>query len=163
MRHSGRRESAASSARVRHLAAPPDHEPHPVPHHGAIAAGFKGEPHRAGTAGRNDDTLADADRIAGKPNRFVFRQYDKPLFLRDPLRDRGQAIGIEGGRKVQQLSAAERTKAGIQVVEPAVDEFERNDLTLKDFAQLETTGCPTLAISAEPYVRKSKRSPAPSK
>ena len=119
-----------------------------------VPPGFQ-ELHRSGTAGWNHNVLADTDSIAGKSNRFLFG-HRKPLFLGYPLRDGGQAIGIEGGRKVQQFSTAQRTKAGIQVVEPAIDEFEGNDFTLEDFAELrKRPDVRSLVIPPEPRIRKS--------
>ena len=45
-----------------------------------------------------------------------------------------RGIGIERCRVVQQFAAAERAEAGVQVIEPARDEFQRQNFFAVDVA-----------------------------
>ena len=55
------------------------------------------------------------------------------LLGRDPRPDFGQRGRGEGGRVVEHLAAAQRAEAGVEVVEPGIDQLYRDDETAKHF------------------------------
>ena len=76
----------------------------------------------------------DTDGITGKPERFSFRRHE--TFGRsDPFDKYLLPIVIEGGREIQEFTAAQGTQAGVEVIESLVDQFERDDLSMKPAAE----------------------------
>ncbi len=80
------------------------------------------------------------------------------MLLVNPMRNGFLGIGIEGGRKIQQLTAAEGAETGIQVVKEGVHELQGNDLLAEDVSY-RSIG-PDLGaqpIPAEPDIRESQK------
>ena len=107
------------------------------------------------------DVFPDTDGIAGKPERLRFR-YDKTSGRRNPFGKSLLPIPIEGRGKIQEFTAAQGTQAGVEVIEPAVDQFERNDLPVKPVAERrEHTDVRSLSIATEPGIGKTQEVPGP--
>ena len=99
---------------------------------GAIASIFQ-EPRGARATSGDHDLFAHTDRIAGKSERFFFG-HGEATIVRHSFRNGGPAVRIECRGQLEQISTAERTKAGVQVIKAAVDQFERNNFSLKNLA-----------------------------
>ncbi len=72
-----------------------------------------------------NDILPDNDRVARETRRLIFLDFNQ---IRN-LRERAPRIIIECGRVVDRRASIQRTKAGIEMIEMAIDELQRNDAT----------------------------------
>ena len=86
------------------------------------------------TAFGQHDVFPDTDGIAGKPESLRFRHH-KTFGRSNPFGKNFLPVVIEGGRKVQEFTAAQGTQAGIKVIEPIIDQFEWNDLSMEPVAE----------------------------
>ena len=108
------------------------------------------------TACGQHDMFPDTDGIAGKPERLSFRHHEASG-RSDPFGKSLLPIVIEGGREIQEFSAAQGAQAGVEVIESVVDQFEWNDLSVKPVAEhREHTDIRSLSIATEPGVGKSQ-------
>jgi hypothetical protein len=76
----------------------------------------------------------NTDGIAGKPESFRFR-HNKASGGIDSLGKRFLPIAIEGGREIQEFTTAQGAQAGIEVIEPIIDQFKWNDFSVKPVAE----------------------------
>src|SRR5262245_27758910 len=98
----------------------------------------------------------DTDRIAGKSESLSFRHHETFGGI-DSFGKSLLPIVIEGGREIQEFPAAQGAQAGIEVVEPTVNQLQWNDLPVKPIAQhREHTDIRPLSIAPEPGVGKSQ-------
>src|SRR5262245_20247760 len=98
----------------------------------------------------------DTARIAGKPESLSFRHRETFGGI-DSFGKSLLPIVIEGGRKIQEFPAAQGAQASIEVVEPVVNQLQRNDLPVKPIAEYrEHTDIRPLPIASEPGVGKSQ-------
>ncbi len=125
---------------------------------GCVAAVFE---HGRGfrTSRRQHHVAPDTHGVARKACGFGVR-HDEASPCIHPVRDRGLGIGVERGRIVQQFAVAERTEAGIQVIEPARDEFQGQYFFAVDVAQ-HAMGfdVATLPVPPEPGIREAQHVP----
>lgn len=112
-----------------------------------------------GTSDREDDVFPDTDGIAGELQGFIFRNRETQL-VRNTFCNRRLAIAIKGCGEIEELAAAQGTETGVQMVEAAIDEFERNNFSVKMVAQdREHANIRSLPISAEPVFREAQEIP----
>src|SRR2546426_12662052 len=78
----------------------------------------------------NEKPVADIHGVAGEANRVGFLHRDS-FFDRDALFDKTIGISVECLRIVQEPTAFERTKTGIEVIETRVDQPQGNDLDVQ--------------------------------
>ena len=98
-----------------------------------IAAGVQPF-HGLRTAGRQHDVLSHADRVAGEFECFRFGDR-QPTSGRNAFCNGRLCIMVECGGIVQQFTSAQGAEACIQVVKPAVDELQGENLPLEYLAQ----------------------------
>ena len=85
------------------------------------------------TSRRQHHVTADAHGVARKPRGFGMGHDDTSPFVH-AVRNRGLGVGVECRRIVQQFAVAERAIAGVQVLEPARDQFQRQYFFAADVA-----------------------------
>ncbi len=113
----------------------------------------------SGASGREDDVFPDTDGIAGEFQGFVDRNSEAQL-VRNTFCNRCPAITIECRGEIQKLAAAQGAEASIQMVEAAIDEFERNNFSVKMRTEdREDADIRSLSISAEPVFREAQEIP----
>lgn len=108
------------------------------------------------TSVREDDMVTDTDGVAGEGNRFT--AWDcKAELIGNTFSNGLSAIAIECIRKVEKLAAAQRTETGVEMIEAAVDQFERNDFPMEPLAKDRVhADVGSLPIATEPDVGKSQ-------
>ena len=113
----------------------------------------------SGASDRKDDVFLDTDGIAGEFQGFVSRDGEAQL-VRNTFCNRCPAIAIECSGKIKKLAAAQGAKASIQMIEAAIDEFERNNFSVKTLTEdREDADIRSLSISAEPVFREAQEIP----
>jgi len=78
--------------------------------------------------------FSNTDGIAGKSESLSFRRHEKSG-RSNPFGKNLLPIAIEGGRKIQEITTTQGAQAGVEMIEPVVDQFEWNDLSVKPVAE----------------------------
>src|SRR2546423_1127275 len=77
-----------------------------------------------------NDVAIDHDSVAAKTYRLLRRDVDQ---IRDVFANRVLAVFIERRREPERATIGQGAKAGVEMIEPRVDEFHRDDKTVEHF------------------------------
>ena len=78
--------------------------------------------------------FSNTDGIAGKPESFSFRRHETSG-RSNPFGKSLLPIVIEGRREIEEITATQGAQAGVEVIEPIIDQLERNDFSMKPVAE----------------------------
>lgn len=105
----------------------------------------------------------DTDGIAGELQGFILRNGEAEP-IRNTFGNRCPAIAIKCRGKIEKLTAAQGTEAGVQMVETTVDKLKRNNFSVKMLTEdREDPDVRSLSISTEPIVREAQEIACPLK
>lgn len=117
-----------------------------------VKPGFRGR-----TSYRKDKMFADADGIAGEPQRFILGDGEAEP-IGNTVGDGRLAVRIKCGWEIQQLTAIQGTETGIKMVEMIVHKLKGDNLSVKPLTEnREGTDIGSLSIAAEPDIRKTQQ------